>query len=109
MRLTQRGYREFYGPHNRPSEQAIRRIIDHFRTNYSLHDTATATRQRNVCTEQAIAAVEESLNEDPEMSIRRRSQLLPLRGKFYAKFLVYFLTRYQGGHMPEIVFKTKMS
>ena len=78
IRATYRRLRDFYGAHNRPSEQTIRRTVDRFRTTYSLHDAITPTRRRNVRTEENIAAVNESVEEDPNVSIRRRSQELGL-------------------------------
>ena len=78
IRATYRRLRDFYGAHNRPSEQTIRRTVDRFRTTYSLHDAITLTRRRNVRTEENIAAVNESVEEDPNVSIRRRSQELGL-------------------------------
>ena len=39
IRATHRKLRTFYDPHRRPSEQAITRIINEFRTTYSLKDT----------------------------------------------------------------------
>ncbi|KZC12688.1 hypothetical protein WN55_04156 [Dufourea novaeangliae] len=78
IRATYRQLREFYSAHNSPSEQAIRRTMDRFRTTYSLNDAITPTRQRNVRTEENIAAVNESVEEDRNLSIRRRSQELGL-------------------------------
>ena len=78
IRATYRRLRHFYGVHNRPSEQAIRRTVDRFRTTYSLEDAITPARRRNVRTEENIAAVNESVEEDPNLSIRRRSQELGL-------------------------------
>ena len=78
IRATYRQFRDFYGAHNCPSEQAIRRTVDRFRTTYSLKDAITPTRRRNVRTEENIAAVNESVEEDPNLSIRRRSQELGL-------------------------------
>lgn len=78
VRQTYRALRPFYGRHNRPSEQAIRALMDKFRTTYSLHDVKPPTRQRNVRTEETIAAVSASVQEDPEVSIRHRAQQLGL-------------------------------
>jgi len=78
IRATYRRLRHLYGVHNRPSEQAIRRTVDRFRTTYSLEDAITPVRRRNVRTEDNIAAVNESVEEDPNLSIRRRSQELGL-------------------------------
>ena len=52
--------------------------MDRFRTTYSLEDARTPVRRRNVRTEDIIAAVNESVEEDPNLSIRRRSQELGL-------------------------------
>ena len=78
IRATYRRLRHLYGLHNRPSQQAIRRTVDRFRTTYSLEDAITPARRRNVRTEENIAAVNESVEEDPNLSIRRRSQVLGL-------------------------------
>lgn len=74
IRQTYRAIRGFYNAQNRPSELAIRRIVNNFRTTFSLHDNPRTTRRRNVRTEKNIAAVNDSVIEDHEMSIRRRSQ-----------------------------------
>ena len=78
IRETHRSLRAFYGRHNRPSERAIRRTVDRFRTTYSLRDDVQATRTRNVRTPETIAAVNESVEEDPNLSILRRAQVLGL-------------------------------
>ncbi|CAK1602462.1 unnamed protein product [Parnassius mnemosyne] len=78
VREVHRALRPFYGQHNGPSEQAIRAVIDRFRTNFTLLDSKPSTRQRNVHTEGNIAGVARSVEEDAEMSIRRRSQLVGL-------------------------------
>jgi len=74
IRATYRRLRDFYEARNRPSEQAIRRIVDRFRSTFSLHDAITPTRQRNARNEDNIAAVSKSVTADPNASIRRRSQ-----------------------------------
>ncbi|MCP6646273.1 DUF4817 domain-containing protein, partial [Klebsiella pneumoniae] len=56
---TYRALREIYGVNNRPSEQAIRKTIDRFRTTYTLCDATTLKRRRNVRIEENIAAVNE--------------------------------------------------
>lgn len=74
VRQTYRALREFYGAHNRPTERCIRRIIDKFRTQFTLLDIKTKTRQKSVRSQENIAAVAASVDEDPNLSIRRRSQ-----------------------------------
>ena len=44
VRETYRPLRPFYGRHNRPSEQAIRSVMNKFCINYSLHDVKPPTR-----------------------------------------------------------------
>lgn len=70
--------RPIYGLHNRPSEQTINAIVTKFRTQFTLLDIKPTTRMRTVRTEENIASVSESVAEDREMSIRRRSQQLGL-------------------------------
>ncbi|QQP39795.1 Putative DD41D transposase [Caligus rogercresseyi] len=70
--------RPYYGRHNRPCESTIRAVITKFRTKFTLLDIKPSTRMRTVRTEENIAAVASSVNENREMSIRRRSQQLGL-------------------------------
>lgn len=53
--------------------KAIRRTVEKFEGKYTLLDLKPPTRQRLVRSEANIAAVAASIEEDPEMSIRRRS------------------------------------
>lgn len=75
---THRDLREDFGPHNRPSVLAIRRIVKKFETNFTLHDTRTPVRQRNARNQENIDAVSASVTEDANRSINRRSQELGL-------------------------------
>lgn len=78
VRETYRALRPIYGRHNRPSEQLIRITINRFRTTHTLVDNVHPQRRRTVRTEEVIAAVEQSVEEDPNESIRRRAQQLVL-------------------------------
>uniref|UniRef100_A0A1L8EI80 Putative transposable element n=3 Tax=Haematobia irritans TaxID=7368 RepID=A0A1L8EI80_HAEIR len=78
VRNVFRALRPIYGLHNRPSEQTINAIVTKFRTHFTLLDIKPTTRMRTVRTEENIASVSESVAEDREMSIRRRSQQLGL-------------------------------
>lgn len=60
--------------HDRPSEHAIIALVRKFRETYSLHDVAHPTRAHPVRTAETIAAMDESVAEDPNLSIRRRPQ-----------------------------------
>ena len=64
----------FYVQFNRPTEAAIRAIVTKFRTKFTLLDI----KPRRVRTEENIAAVSASVNDDHQISIRRRSQQLGL-------------------------------
>ena len=78
IRSTYRRLRDFYGTYSRPSEQAIHRIVDRFRSAFSLHDAITPTRQRNARNKDNITAVRKSLIADSNASIHRWSQELGL-------------------------------
>ncbi|GFT11721.1 DUF4817 domain-containing protein [Trichonephila clavipes] len=77
-RNTYRALRPFYRRQNRPSEQLIRLTMERFRTTFTLIDNSHPQRRRTVRTEEAIATVERSIQEDPNESIRHRAQELDL-------------------------------
>ncbi|GFV28233.1 DUF4817 domain-containing protein [Trichonephila clavipes] len=78
VRNTYRALRPFYRRQNRPSEQFIRLTMERFRTTFTLIDNSHPQRCRTVRTEEAIATVERSIEEDPNDSIRHRAQELDL-------------------------------
>ena len=78
IRATYRALREFYGIHNRPSERLIRETVDRFRNTFTLVDNKHPIRRRTVRTQQAIAAVQRSVADDPNVSIRHRAQQVNL-------------------------------
>ncbi|GFV86992.1 DUF4817 domain-containing protein [Trichonephila clavipes] len=78
VRNTYRALRPFYRRQNRPSEQLIRLTMERFRTTFTLIDNSHPQRGRMVRTEEAIATVERSIEEDPNESIRHRAQELDL-------------------------------
>lgn len=73
-----RALREFYGAHNRPSETTIKNVITKFRSTFTLLDAKPPTRRRRVRTEENIAVVEASVEENDNLSIRRRAQQIGL-------------------------------
>lgn len=75
---TYRALRPYYGPHNRPSKTLIRLTMDRFCSTHTLLDNVHPQRRRTVRTEEVVAAVERSVEEDPNESIRRRAQQLDL-------------------------------
>lgn len=72
--------REFYDSHFRPPGRALRRVIDKFCIIYTLLDNISSTRQKKCAnrTEENIAAVEASVGEDHNLSIRRWSRQIGL-------------------------------
>ncbi|GFV69475.1 putative transposable element [Trichonephila clavipes] len=67
VRNTYHALRPFYRRQNRPSEQLIRLTMERFRTTFTLIDNSHPQRRRTVRTEEAIATVERSIEEDPEV------------------------------------------
>ncbi|GFX57219.1 transposable element Tc3 transposase [Trichonephila clavipes] len=74
VRNTYRALYPFYRQQNRPSKQLIRLTMERFRTMFTLIDNSHPQRRRTVRTEEAIATVERSIEEDPNESIRHRAQ-----------------------------------
>lgn len=68
-----RALRASYGPHNRPTERTVRSTISKFETQFSLLDNTRPNRPHPARSEGNIGAVAESVHEDRELSIRRRS------------------------------------
>ncbi|GFU02866.1 uncharacterized protein TNCV_3480691 [Trichonephila clavipes] len=65
--------------------------MERFRTTFTLIDNSHPQRRRTVRTEEAIATVERSIEEDPNESIRHRAQnwicVHPLYGRFCGRIL----------------------
>ena len=78
MKSVYRTLRPIYGVHNRPTERTIRHTIVKLENNLTLLDDTRPIRSRTARTVENIAAVNESFAENPEESIRRRSQQLGL-------------------------------
>ena len=78
VKKVHRALLPFYGQFRRPSLSAIRGVVMKFRTKFTLLDIKPSTRSCNVRNEENIAAVAASVQEDRELSIRRRSQQLGL-------------------------------
>jgi len=71
IRKTFRALRDFYPRHNRPAESIIRRLVTKFESTDSINNQPTPVRRRNARSE--IAAVRESVRENPRRSISHRS------------------------------------
>lgn len=78
VRATFRALRQFYGAIGRPAESTIRRLINKFEATGSVNNQPTPTRRRNVRSAQNVAAVRDSVRENPRQSISRRAQELRL-------------------------------
>ncbi|CAK9811660.1 Transposable element Tc3 transposase [Anthophora quadrimaculata] len=68
----------FFGVQNRPSECTIRRIVEKFEETCSVCDITRCGYQRSACSAKNIVAVRDSVEENPNLSIPRRSQQLQL-------------------------------
>ena len=71
-----RALREYFGQHNRPNEATISRLIMKFEQTGSVGDVKTPVHVRRVRNAQNIAAVRDSVADEPSTSTRRRSQQL---------------------------------
>ena len=76
VRKTFRALREFYGRNNRPAESTIRRLVNKFQSSGTVTDTIVTVRQRNARSETNIVAVNESVHQNSNSSVPRRSQEL---------------------------------
>lgn len=75
---TLRALRPFYGRRSGPSKSTLQRLVAKFETTGSVNNQPTPVRQRNARSAENIAAVRESVQENPRQSIPRRAQELGL-------------------------------
>ena len=73
---TLRALTLIFGRNNRPTRQAVRAIVDKFETKFTLLDFPVPKRLRIARSEEIIAAVSASIQNEPNQSIPRRSQEL---------------------------------
>ena len=73
---TLRALTQIFGRNNRPTRQAVRAIVDKFKSKFTLLDVPVPKRRRIARTEEIIAAVSASIQKEPNQSIPRRSQEL---------------------------------
>ena len=71
---TLRALTPIFGHNNRPTRQAVRAIVDKFETKFTLLDVPVPNRRRIVRSQEIIAAVSASIQNEPNQSIPRRSQ-----------------------------------
>ena len=73
---TLRALTPIFGRNNRPIRQAVRAIVDKFETKFTLLNVPVPKRRRISRSEEIIAAVSASIQNEPNQSIPRRSQEL---------------------------------
>lgn len=73
---TLRALTPIYGQRNRPAKSTIQRLVKKFESTYTLHNVPVPVRQRSVRSEENIAAASASIQDDPNLSLTRRSQSL---------------------------------
>ena len=78
VRATYRALRPFYGRNDRPAESTIRRLVAKFESTGSVNVQPPRVRARSARSAENIAAVRQSVQDNPRLSIPRRSQQLGL-------------------------------
>ena len=73
-----RALRDFFGQFNRPNVRTIRKIVQKFEQTGSVGEVKTPVHARTARTAENIAAVRDSVAEEPFTSTRRRAQKLHL-------------------------------
>jgi len=76
LKNTFRKIRDYFGVSNRPHENTIRNLIQKFESTGSIDNVKPPERKRTVRTVENIAAVRESISNEPSLSIPRSSQQL---------------------------------
>ena len=76
IKNTFRALRDYFGRHKRQNETTIGRLVRKFKETGSAGDLSNSGRPKSVRTPQNIAAVKESVRENPKLSVSRRSQEL---------------------------------
>ena len=75
---TLRALTPIFGRNNRLTRQAMRAVVDKFETKFTLLDVPAPKRRRIARSEEIIAAVSASIQNEPNQSIPRRSQELSI-------------------------------
>ena len=73
IKSTFRALREYFGRNNRPNETTIGRLVRKFEATGSVADLRKGGRPKSVRTPEKIAAVKQSVKDDPKQSTTRRS------------------------------------
>ena len=75
---TLRALTPILGRNNSPTRQAVRAIVDKFEIKFTLLDVSVPKRRRIALSEEIIAAISASIQNEPSQSIPRRSQELSI-------------------------------
>jgi len=78
LKNTHRKIRNFFGINNRPNQSSIQRLVKKFEETGCVIDKSKSGRPKSVRTNKNIAAVSESVENEPTTSISRRSQELDI-------------------------------
>ena len=73
MVASLRALAPIFGRNNRPTRQAVRAIVNQFETKFTLFDVLVPKRRRTARSEEIVAAVSASIQNEPNQSIPRRS------------------------------------
>lgn len=73
---TLRALTPIFGRRNRPNKTTIYRLVQKFETKFTLHNVPVPIRERSARNEENIAAVRQSVAQNRNLSIPRRSQQL---------------------------------
>ena len=76
MVATLKALTPIFSRNNRPIRQAVRAIVDQFENKFTLLDVPVPKRRRIARSEEIIATVSASIQNEPNQSIPRRSQEL---------------------------------
>lgn len=76
VKTTFRKIIDIFGRYNRPSEPAIKNLVEKFESTGSVQNARTSTHTRSGRSTENIADVSDSVADQPNLSIRRRSQQL---------------------------------
>lgn len=87
LKQTHKALCEIYSENDCPTEHTIERIVEKLRTTFTLLDPKPVQRQKTARSDDNITAVRESLAEDPNLSIRQRSQQLGISPSTIRKIL----------------------
>lgn len=87
---TQRSFTQEHGRHHRFDKQNIRRVVEKFKREFTLHDIKPPTRQRKARSNENIAAVKESVAERQIVDYTAFTGIGPFLRNNLANFAIRF-------------------